>query len=544
MAEHCGFFDSLLLNGEYDRTYSADDYCDNLATIIKTGVQYSPLDDLAVKPAGGMALSVGIGRAWINGRYYYNDSVHTGLVVPTAPTGSNKRIDRVVVRMDKTIAVRNIYLDLKVGTAAASPVPPTLTRDDNIYEIALADIYIDAAQTALDVTDIVDQRENENVCGWAACVTPAIISLLKEYKWRTELATPAQEVTFFIPQYEADSVHILEVYVNGIRETAGEDYTVQDDVISFALPKQAGTEIEVFLYKSIDGTGLKSVDDEVKEMQATLAALATDTADVYVCNGKNDNVLLSQIAQEWLNGGTDYASKKIRVVGTFGASAPYGGTGDSTTPYRWLSVGTDGNTNRRIIFDFSSCGEINLPVVAGKYNTVFYGHNAHIIGANVIANETTAETIIKCFSSYAGAIKAENCRFWVTAYRDSMIASTGTFENCRGSVANIINNSYCFLPFTDSLLRINGGEYYAYTGDSSKQSGVVGQSAANSVTVMNGVNAPTAARSGFYQTNSVLQWSGGGVLSCTDLVSALPLVVASGISNIRGTIAKSKAGLM
>jgi hypothetical protein len=100
------------------------------------------------------------------------------------------------------------------------------------------------------------------------------------------------------------------------------------------------------------------------------------------------------------------------------------------------------------------------------------------------------------------------------------------------------------LPFTDSLLRIEGGEYYAYTGASSAQSAVVGQSAADSVSILNAVNAPTLARSGFYQTNSVLQWAGGGILSCTDLVSALPLIVVAGISNIRGTIAKSKAGLM
>jgi hypothetical protein len=61
---------------------------------------------------------------------------------------------------------------------------------------------------------------------------------------------------------------------------------------------------------------------------------------------------------------------------------------------------------------------------------------------------------------------------------------------------------------------------------------------------LNGVNAPTLARSGFYQTNSVLQWAGGGILSCTDLVSALPLITVAGISNIRGTIEKSKAGAM
>lgn len=546
MAQHSGFFDALYTNGEYDRLYSAADYCDNLATIIKTGVRYSPDNDLAVTAAGGMALNVGIGRAWINGHYYYNDTVYTGLTVPTAPTGSNKRIDRVVLRLDTSVNSRTIKLALKQGTAAANPTAPALNRSGDIYEIALADIYIDAAQTEITVLDIVDQRENENVCGWAASVTPSIISLLKEYKWRTVISGEAtNKVTFFIPQYDADDVHILEVYTNGIKETAGVDYTVNADVITFANTKQIGAEIEVFLYKSIDGTGLKDVSEEITELQNIIATMTGDTENVYLCNGVNDNVLLSQIAQEWLNGGNDYASKKIRVIGTFGASAAYAGSGASANPYRWISVGGETTKNRRIIFDFSACSPINLPIAAGTFNTVFYGTDAHVIGANVIVNQTGEGTRVACFNGGGiGAVKAENCRFWLTCYQDSVIAYNGTFENCRGSVANTINNAYCFLPYSDGLIRVIGGEYYAYTGSSAAQSAIVGQSAANAVTLLYGVNAPTAARGGYYQTHSLLQYVGGGVLSCTDLISALPMIVVSGISNIRGTIAKSKAGVM
>lgn len=543
MSQHSGFFDALQVNGEYDRVYSAADYCDNLATIIKTGVRYSSDDDLKVTAAGGMALSVGIGRAWINGHYYFNDTAY-GLTVPTAPTGNNKRIDRAVLRLDTSVDKRYVKLALKQGAAAANPTAPALIRSGDIYEIALADIYIDAAQTEITVSDIVDQRENENVCGWAASVTPAIISLLKEYKWRTTVTEATNKVAFFIPQYDADDVHILEVYTNGIRETAGVDYTVNADVITFANTKQIGAEIEVFFYKSIDGKGLSSVADEVTALQNDMATLKTDGDSIYLCNGVNDNILLSQIAQAWLDGGADYASKKIRVVGTFGASTPYGGGGTSSNLYRWISVGGETAKNRRIIFDFSACSQINIPVTAGTYNTIFYGVDAHIIGANVIANNSAEGTVVKMFSSSTGAVRAENCRFWITAYKDSHIANTGTFVNCRGSVANVTGNSYCFLPFTTALIRIEGGEYYAYTGASSAQSAVIGQSAADAVAILYGVNAPTVARSGFYQTNSLLQWVGGGVLNCTDLVSALPMIVVAGISNIRGTIEKSKAGLM
>ena len=139
-----------------------------------------------------------------------------------------------------------------------------------------------------------------------------------------------------------------------------------------------------------------------------------------------------------------------------------------------------------------------------------------------------------------GPVKFENCRFYITAYQDSLIALRGTFTNCRGSVANTINNSYCFLPASNSVVKLNGGEYYAYTGDSNKQSAIVGQSGADAVSILYAVSAPTLARSGYYQTNSLIQYVGGGMLNCTDLISELPLSVTSGISNIRGTIAKSK----
>lgn len=539
MAQNSGFFDSLEVNGEYDRMYSANDYCDNLATIITNGVRYSPDDDLAVTPAGGMALSVNIGRAWINGHYYYNDAVYTELTVPTAPTGTNKRIDRVILRLDTTVAVRNISLMLLQGTAAAEPTAPALTRTEDIYDIALADIYIDAAQTALDVTDIVDQRENENVCGWAASVTRAIISLLKHYSWHTKLEAATNTVTFFIPQYEADSVSILKVYTNGVLETLGESYTLDADTITFTGTRQAGAEIRVDLYKSIDGTGLASVADEVTALQNTVATLKGDYDNVYYCNGVNDNVMLSDLAQVWLAAGDDYASRTIRVVGEFGATAAYGGLGTSASRYKWFEFGTAANTSRTITFDFSACSQIALPITAGTYNDVFYGQNVRVIGANVVAAQSASGTYIRMFNSASGAVYAENCRFWITAALTSYISQTGTFKNCRCSVTVTEGSAYCFYPTADALLRVEGGEHYAYAV-SGYTAAVVYLTAAAAVAILYGANCPTVARSGYVQTYAV--YATAGKVSLTDTITTLT-IDATG-ANIRGTLAVSKPNMM
>jgi hypothetical protein len=563
MAQKYGFFNALRNeDGTFDRTYNANDYCDNLAVVIGNGVLRSTGDDLKVT-ASGMRATVAAGRAWINGHWYLNDSPVT-LAAVTAPIGG-KRWDRIFLRLNKEVSDRRIYITYVKGTESNSPVKPTPMRTENVYDLVLADIYVDTNATSVSVTDT---RADASLCGWVYSTrgnesfftsldndfnewfgekkdTLSSVTLFKRYTWRTVLDTISNSIEFDIPQWNEETC-FLEVYVNGMLETEGTEYTLDkaNCVVTFSGSLVVGTEIIVKIYKSVDGTGIESVGDEITALQNAVANLASEAEYNYHCNSINDNVKLSQIAEAWLNGGTDYASKTVKVFGTFGCSVPYAGAGTSTNPYRWISVGTDSATNRRIVFDFSNCGQISLPITAGTQNTVFYGHNAHIIGASVMASQTGTNTVIHGFNSYSGAVRCENCRFWFTAHRASRVGQTGTFVNCRASIANATENSYCFLPFTDSLLRIEGGEYYAYSGTSSAQSAVVGQSAANSVSILNSVNAPTLARSGFYQTNSVLQWAGGGILSCTDLVSELPLIVVAGISNIRGTIAMSKAGLM
>lgn len=556
-----GFFNAILSNGVYDRKYNANDYCDNLAVVISNGVLRTVNDDLKVT-ANGMVLTVAAGRAWINGHYYLNDAPYSFAAV-TAPTGGT-RYDRVFLRLNTDVSARSIELVYRAGTASNTPVKPAPVREGNIYEIVLADVFVGTNATNLTVTDT---RGNAELCGWVYSTsgdnsfftsldnnfanwfnekkdTLSSVTLFKRYKYRVVLSYATNTFVFSIPQYDS-ATSFLEVYVNGLLVIESNDFNISNNNrITFNNSLEAGTEIVIFAYKSIDGTGIMSVAEEITELQNAVALLSNTNEYKYICNGIDDNIKLSRIAQAWLAGGTDYGSKTIKVYGTFGASTPFAGSGTTADPYRWLSVGSSTSNNRRIVFDFTNCSQISLPITASTYNIVFYGYNAHIIGASVITSQTAVDTIIRIFDAYAGAVVAENCRFWITAYKDSRVGQTGTFNNCRASVANITNNSYCFLPFTDSLLRINGGEYYAYTGSSAAQSAVVGQSAANAVSILNGVNAPTLARSGFYQTNSVLQWSGGGVLSCTDLVSELPLVVAAGIGNIRGTIAKSKAGAM
>ena len=560
MAEKSGFFNALNVDGIYDRRYNANDYTDNLAVIISNGVLRSENDDLRVT-ANGMTCTVAAGRAWINGHYYYNDAPISFAPV-TAPAGGT-RWDRIMLRLDSSVATRSIVLRYVQGSAANNPTKPAPVRSGSVYELVLADIFVGTNATSVTVTDT---RANADLCGWVYSTagdnsfftsldnnfaawfsqtknTLASVTLFKRYSWRTVLEAAGKAVAFNIPQYDEET-SLLDVFVNGVLVVDGVDFTRSGSVLTFANSLVSGTEIDVRAYKSVDGTGILSVADEITQLQNDVAALQTVREFEYICNGIDDNVKLSQLAQAWLDGGNDNSSKTIRVYGTFGAQAAYSGSGTTTSPYKWFAIGSESEKNRRIIFDFSNCSEIELPIADATINHVFTGKNAHVIGATVRAFSWAANTVVRAFTSQNGAIRAENCYFNIYAAQNCGIAYTGTFVNCRGVITNLDADSYCFNPQSNSLLRVIGGEYTAYTGSTSHRSAIVGQVSTTAVSILEGVNAPTIAYTGQYQTHALYQASGAGNMNCRDLVTLLPVSVISGISNVQGTIARSKAGNM
>ena len=165
MAEKSGFFNAIYSNGAYDRKYNANDYSDNLAVIISDGVLRSKDDDLRVT-ASGMSLTVAAGRAWIKGKYYYNDAP-LSFKAATAPAGGS-RWDRIVLRSDNSVGTRAIKLRYVQGTAANAPVKPEPVRSGDVYELVLADIFVGTNAASVVVTDT---RDDPNLCGWVYSVS-------------------------------------------------------------------------------------------------------------------------------------------------------------------------------------------------------------------------------------------------------------------------------------------------------------------------------------------------------------------------------------
>lgn len=535
-----GFYNNSVVNGVNTRVYTAEDIRKPYDVIytdgIKPAADGTAGDTLKVeKGNGGLGIAIKAGFAKLGGAWFENTAKYN---IMLDAGGSTDRYDCVIIRNDDSEAVKAPSIYIK--SLSSAPTGNNLTREGDIYEVCIAYVIVTAFATSFAETAIIDTREDGELCNVMSGVGATVVRVFRNTYFSVTAGQTA--IPIGITQFNRARDE-LSVIVNGRVFAVGNNYTLRNNEyidLTIGLPV-VGTRIDFEVAKNVNAAGAETVVQEVAELRKEMTATNKTLEHHYYCNGVNDNEKISNLVSAYL-AGADYGNAKFIVHGHLGIVAPLSGAGTSASPYVYFNFG-DAST-RRAVVDFSDCSAIAPPITGGAYSAVFAGSQISIIGASVVAENATAGTIIRVSSAISGAVKFENCRFKITGYLNSIIAPHGTFDNCRGEVTNTINNSYCFLPSAYGLTKINGGEYLAYTGASSAQSAIVGQSDANAVCILDGVSAPTVAKTGFYQTNSLLQWEGGGQLRSTDLISALPLVVVASISNIVGTIAMSKPNLM
>lgn len=541
----------------YDRNYNADDISDWLSACITTGVIKST-NGLQVLANTGMTIRVNAGKAVINGKPYINDN-YVNLTVPTAPTGSISRKDAIVLRLDKTINNRNISIKYIPGDNLGNL--PTLQRTATIYELMLAYITVKPNVTSISQSDIKDLRGDSTTqitlldgsveFGYCPYITMvkgyddyynAIVTRFRGEAVVKSLTTTV--VTDLASNLFKPATDLASVYLNG-ELVDSDEYTLSNSngfvVVTFTFNVLADQKVAVVVDRFYDGEGLPNVLQDYLNLKQKVEAMTSQSEDVYVCNGVNDNVLLSEIAQTWLNGGTDYASKVIKVFGTLGITAPNSGDGTSTNKYKFFNFGLTEAVNRKIIFDFSSCSQIEPTLTDGFYYTMFSGKQVYIKNASVVMNNTKAYLL--GFDENAQYIECDNCRFWINGLSNSYIARTGVFANCRGSVMNVSGNSYCYYVATESLLRVVNGEYYAYAVSGAESAVVWFANGGVGVGIMENVSCPTLARSGYVQSRFI-QHTSGGYARATNTITMLPAVVQSTTGVVVNTIPFTKQSLM
>lgn len=533
-----GFYNNKVTNGQNDRVYTAEDVRKPYDTVFTDGVMPdadgTTGNTLKVTSAGGMRISVAAGNAKLGGAWFENTAAYN---ITLDNAGSTDRYDCVIIQNDDSEDVRAPKIYIK--SLSAVPKVANLTRNGVIYEVCVAYVRVPAFATSISDANITDTRDDGTLCNLMSGVGAMVVRTFRNTVYSDTVGQ--KNFLIGIPQFNKSRDHLTVIVEGRVLSETG--YTISSNTyveLALGLPV-IGTKVDFEVRKNVNAAGADTVVQEVAGLLNEMALVNKNLEHHYYCNGRTDNVNISTLITNFQSGYTDYASMRLVIHGTFGATSPRGGEGTAANAYYWFRAAQGSASTRRVTLDFTDCKDIRINCDAGTHNIIFFGMDARIVGANVIA---TGGASIFMFSTAGGtSVYAEDCRFWITCDSGGMIARSGTFKNCRASVTNTGLHSYCFVPTNDSLLRVEGGEYYAYTGSADHFSAIVGAtSGTNAVAILYGVNAPTAARSGYYQTHSVYQTT--GMICSTDLISALPLNVVSGASNIRGTIALSKANMM
>lgn len=166
MSYTSGFFDAVDLGGgEYDREYSAATFAHYFSLLVKNGVFPDPSTGMQVKASSNpdMHVSIQPGNGWVNGYYItVSDNAPEILTVPTA-NPSLSRIDSVIMGLN--YVEREIQLYIKSGAVSSSPSAVSLQRDNDLYEMELAQITVAAGVASISQANITDMRQNTSRCG-------------------------------------------------------------------------------------------------------------------------------------------------------------------------------------------------------------------------------------------------------------------------------------------------------------------------------------------------------------------------------------------
>lgn len=183
---------SLFYNSQNgDRLYDADSFEHLLKKFFASGVFAGSCQ---VTASGGMMCSVGDGYANCDGKVRVFDEP-TQLTFENAHPTFN-RIDTVVIERNDTN--REITIKVVKGTAANNPEPTEPVRENGIYQLVLAEVYIAAGATSIAQGAITDKRPYSDVCGYVvnAVQTPDFSELYAQFEEQASHFVETQEEEF------------------------------------------------------------------------------------------------------------------------------------------------------------------------------------------------------------------------------------------------------------------------------------------------------------------------------------------------------------
>lgn len=259
-------FNAILVDDEYDRVYKAEDWAWYFATFIGNGIFPKPSDGLQVVAYNGMEVKVNVGYAFINGYAFRNPEIFS-ITLEMAERAQN-RIDRIVVRWD--LPQRDIYIAVIKGTASAKPVAAAVTRNTEIWELAIADIYVGKGVTRIQTQNITDQRFNNSICGIVTGTVKEIDASVLTKQFNDFFNNYSNEVAEKYRIY----IQNIQEYINSLEESGDEKLeNLRRYFNSLSDEGMQGLELLTDYFNNLSDQGIQKYEDFKAEILAYIEAL-------------------------------------------------------------------------------------------------------------------------------------------------------------------------------------------------------------------------------------------------------------------------------
>jgi hypothetical protein len=198
-----GFYNAI----NHDRLYNALQLSSIFDGIIMDGVFMSIGNNLVVQPSSPASLNVvvGTGKAWFNHTWTNNDAL---LVLGLdAADMVHPRIDAIVLEVNADNAVRANSIKIIKGTAAVTPVRPTLTNNEVTHQYPLCYISVatnTSAITVANITNMVGTASCPFVTGPLRTVDASVLLAQWDAQYTAWLATQEGEYQSFLSERQSE----------------------------------------------------------------------------------------------------------------------------------------------------------------------------------------------------------------------------------------------------------------------------------------------------------------------------------------------------
>ena len=317
---------------KFDRAVTSEPLREYIKGVITNGVLPNPSNNLQVSAGtNGMTVIVQAGFCVIEGGLAIEPNTRTLEV--TSADSTYDRIDTVVARWDSNDATRRVDLHIVKGVPASHPVRPTLTRNESIYELGLADVFVTKGVATITNEKITDTRMESARCGICSSISEwdtttiyqQVQADLKQFKsseqtafmeWFDQMKDQLSEDAAGHLQEEVDDVNkkihtnllnptLGTTTVNGVTCTANGDgtYTLNGTCTAFADVRLTPWGIEHYnecirlkagKYKLVGcprgGGNEHYIVGLVLNDGATRPTTFADTGNGYILNHTNENI--------------------------------------------------------------------------------------------------------------------------------------------------------------------------------------------------------------------------------------------------------------